>query len=54
MTDKDRELSCNKCGKKVGEVYNVKLGKIMNFELCDSCERDLELIVIDFVHGVKE
>ena len=54
MTEKDGQLFCDKCGESVDETYNVKLGNIISFELCDNCERDLELIVIDFLHGVKE
>jgi hypothetical protein len=54
MTEKDNQLFCDKCNRAVDETFNVRLGSIMSFELCDKCERDLELIVIDFIHGVKE
>ena len=54
MTEKDGRLFCDKCNRAVDETFNVRLGNIMNFDLCDRCERELELIVIDFLHGVKE
>ncbi len=54
MTEKNGQLYCDKCHQPVDEVYSVKLGNIMSFDLCDDCERQLELFAIDFLHGVKE
>ena len=54
MTEKDGQLYCDKCHDEVDDAFSAKLGNIMNFDLCDRCERELELIVIDFLHGVKE
>ena len=54
MTDRNGELFCDKCGRKVKEVRPVTIGNIMSFDLCGNCERDLEIIVLDFMHGVKE
>ena len=54
MSEKNDQLYCDKCCRSVDEINNVRLGNIMNFDLCDKCERELELIVIDFIHGVKE
>ncbi len=54
MVERNEELICGKCGKRVQKTYSVELGSMMKFELCDDCERYLELIVIDFMHGVKE
>ena len=54
MTTQDGQLYCDKCHDAVDEAFSAKLGNIMNFDLCDICERDLELIIIDFLHGVKE
>jgi DNA-directed RNA polymerase subunit RPC12/RpoP len=54
MTTKDGELLCDKCGRKVEQLSSVNIGDIMSFDLCGRCERDLEIIVLDFMHGVKE
>jgi NAD-dependent SIR2 family protein deacetylase len=54
MTVIDGEVYCDKCKKSFEGTYNVKLGNMMSFDLCGKCERELELIVIDFMHGVKE
>ncbi|MCL4447073.1 MAG: hypothetical protein M1556_01440 [Candidatus Thermoplasmatota archaeon] len=54
MVERNGTLICDKCGKAVEKIYAVALGNIMKIELCDDCERDLELFVIDFIHGVKE
>ena len=54
VTEKDGQLYCDKCHDEVDDAFSAKLGNIMNFDLCDRCERELELIVIDFLHGVKE
>ena len=54
MVTKDDRIICDKCGSDSSEIHSVTLGNIMKFDLCDNCERNLELIVIDFIHGVKE
>ena len=54
MTTQDGQLYCDKCHDAADEAFSAKLGNIMNFDLCDRCERELELIIIDFLHGVKE
>ena len=53
MTERVGQMYYSRCHEAVDETCRLKLASIMNFNSYIRFKRLLELIVIDFLHGVK-